>query len=192
MIVGYARVSTEEQNSDLQKQALLKAGCEEIFDEHGFSGMHIDRPKLKKVINSLKKGDVLVVWKLDRLGRSLSHLVTLIEGFAKNGIQFKSLTENIDTTSPGGTLIFHMMAAMAQFERNLMVERTKAGLAAAKNRGEIMGRPKKMNTERYEVAIQLLKEGKKKIPEIAHILKVSRQTIYNEIKRRKLLNPSLA
>lgn len=187
MIIGYARVSTEDQKLDLQKDALIKAGCEKIFDEHGFSGINIDRPNLIKTLNSLKGGDVLVVWKLDRLGRSLSHLVTIIEDLAKKGVQFKSLTENIDTTSPGGTLIFHMMAAMAQFERNLMIERTQAGLAAAKNRGEIMGRPKKMNTERYETAMQLLKEGKKTIPEVAHILKVSRQTIYNEIKRRKRL-----
>jgi len=184
MIVGYARVSTEDQKLDLQKDALIKAGCEKIFEDHGFSGRNTNRPGFKEVIDFLQKGDVLVVWKLDRLGRGLKQLVNTIEDLGEKGIQFKSLTDNIDTTTASGSLIFGIMAVLAQHERTIIVERTNAGLAAAKRRGILLGRKKKIGAERHDV-IKLYEDGKKTIPEIAHILKVSRQTVYNELKRRK-------
>lgn len=185
MIIGYARVSTEDQKLDLQKNALQKAGCEKIFEDFGYSGIKNNRPKLKEALDNLKKGDVFVVWKLDRLGRSLSHLVEMISGFSKQGIQFKSLTENIDTTSAGGTLTFHIMAAMAQFERDLIIERTNAGLEAAKKRGVLLGRRKKLNIERFEFAKKLIEGEGKTISEVARIMQTTRQTIYNEINRHK-------
>ena len=185
MIIGYARVSTDEQNMDLQIQALEKAGCHKIFSDHGFSGIQLNRPQLKEAINSLQNGDTFVVWKLDRLGRSLAHLVEMIKDFSNKGIQFKSLTENIDTTSPGGTLIFHIMAAMAQFERDLIGERTKAGLESARRRGELLGRRKKLNKARSDVVMQLLAENKT-AAEIAQIMQVAIRTVYYEISRRKL------
>lgn len=142
MKVGYARVSTDDQKVDLQRHALEKAGCDEIFVDHGISGEKADRAGLQKAINALRPGDMLVVWRLDRLGRSLINLVVLVNSLGTRGIKFRSLTESIDTGSFGGRLVFHLMAALAEFERSLISERTKAGMAAAKLRGKHAGRPR--------------------------------------------------
>jgi len=181
MLIGYARVSTNEQNLDLQKQALLKAGCEKIFEDQGLSGTKINRPALIEAIKLIQKGDVLVVWKLDRLGRSLSHLVTTIEDFSKKGIQFKSLTENIDTTTSSGSLVFGIMAVLAQFERSLIIERTNAGLASARKRGIILGRRKSITGDKSEIIEKLVQEGYSR-NYIAKFVNVSRYTLYKHLK----------
>lgn len=142
--VGYARVSTEEQKVDLQLNALKQAGCDQIFVDEGVSGAKADRVGLKKVLASLQPGDTLVVWRLDRLGRSLINLVSLMSELGSRGIEFYSLMENIDTTSAGGRLVFHLMAALAEFERSLISERTRAGMEAAKLRGIQVGRPRRI------------------------------------------------
>lgn len=141
--VGYARVSTEEQKVDLQLNALKQAGCDQIFVDEGVSGAKADRAGLKKALASLQPGDTLVVWRLDRLGRSLINLVGLMSELGSRGIEFYSLMENIDTTSAGGRLVFHLMAALAEFERSLISERTKAGMEAAKLKGIHVGRPRR-------------------------------------------------
>jgi len=142
--VGYARVSTEEQKVDLQLNALKQAGCEQIFMDEGVSGAKADRAGLKKALVSLQPGDTLVVWRLDRLGRSLINLVSLMSELGNRGIEFYSLMENIDTSSAGGRLVFHLMAALAEFERSLISERTKAGMEAAKLKGIHVGRPRRI------------------------------------------------
>lgn len=152
MIVGYARVSTEEQKLDLQIQALERAGCEGIEKDHGQSGANFARSGLETTMKLLKEGDTLVVWRLDRLGRSLSGLVSIMEELGRRGIQFRSITENIDTATSGGKLMFHMMAALAEFERSIISERTKAGMAAAKSRGKRLGRPRALTEEQLQQA----------------------------------------
>jgi DNA invertase Pin-like site-specific DNA recombinase len=152
MIVGYARVSTDEQKLDLQIRALENAGCEKIFSDQGISGYNFSRGGLKSAMRCLKKDGTLVVWRLDRLGRSLSGLVRLMEQLGDRGIHFRSVTENIDTGSSGGRLMFHMMAALAEFERSLISERTRAGMAAAKARGRIVGRPPALNYQQIQLA----------------------------------------
>ncbi|WP_080418378.1 recombinase family protein [Burkholderia ubonensis] len=142
MKIGYARVSTEEQCLDLQLSALKRAGCAAILSDYGVSGSRFDRPGLREALEMAKAGDALVVWRLDRLGRSLSHLVEVVSGLGKQGIEFVSLTESIDTRSPTGMLMFHMIAALAEFERSLISERTRAGMAAARARGAKFGRPR--------------------------------------------------
>lgn len=139
--IGYARVSTDVQRMDLQMDALRQAGCDHIFTDQGISGASTERPGLKQAMDMLQKGDTLVVWRLDRLGRSLVNLVEYVSNLGKQDIEFKSLTESIDTSSSGGKLLFHMIAALAEFERSLISERTKAGMAAAKLRGKHVGRP---------------------------------------------------
>ncbi|WP_080404081.1 recombinase family protein [Burkholderia ubonensis] len=150
--IGYARVSTEDQSLDLQMKALVDARCDLLFSDHGMSGISRSRPGLTAALEALSEGDIFVVWRLDRLGRSLSHMVTLIEQLGRRSIEFVSLTEHIDTRSSGGVLMFHMMAALAQFERSLISERTRAGLAAAKERGSRLGRPSAMTPEQQEQA----------------------------------------
>ncbi|MFM0375796.1 recombinase family protein [Paraburkholderia strydomiana] len=144
MRIGYARVSTDDQHLDLQLAALKNAGCDDIFTDKGISGARFSRPGLEQAMTTLSKGDTLIVWRLDRLGRSLTKLVELVDELGARGIQFVSLTECIDTTSPGGTLLFHIMAALAQFERSLIGERTRAGMLAAKARGKHVGRRRAM------------------------------------------------
>ena len=139
-LLGYARVSTTDQQPQLQVDALIAAGCYRVFTETA-SGARTDRPTLEQVLDQLRPGDTLVVWKLDRLGRSLRHLVDTVTGLAERGIGFRSLQEAIDTTTPGGKLVFHVFAALAEFERDLIRERTNAGLAAARARGRHGGRP---------------------------------------------------
>lgn len=140
MLIGYARVSTLEQREDLQVDALKKAGCERVYTDHA-SGSRASRPELDRMMEALREGDVLVVWKLDRLGRSVQNLVELMNRLHAMGVEFRSLTEGMDTTTPGGTMIFGMFAVMAQFERDLIRERTMAGLQAARARGHRGGRP---------------------------------------------------
>ncbi len=152
MKIGYARVSTEEQNLHLQIDALKKAGCDLLFSDHGTSGARFSRPGLDDALDTLKKGDTLVVWRLDRLGRSLRKLVELVDHLGNRGIEFVSLTECINTNSSGGVLVFHMMAALAQFERTLISERTRAGIAAARARGQQIGRRCSLTPDQCEEA----------------------------------------
>ncbi len=152
MIIGYARVSTEDQNMTLQIQALKAAGCVKIYTDQGYSGSLSSRPGLDSAMRRLKPEGKLVVWRLDRLGRSLSHLVKLMETLAKRRIKFHSITENIDTTSSGGRLVFHMMAALAEFERSLISERTRAGMIAARAEGKTVGRRPSLTPKQCEAA----------------------------------------
>ncbi|MGM1298497.1 recombinase family protein [Enterobacter hormaechei] len=147
MLIGYVRVSTNDQNTDLQRQALERAGCEQVFEEK-MSGTVANRPALKKLLRTLSEGDTLVVWKLDRLGRSMRNLVLLVDELRQRGIHFKSHTDSIDTSSPMGRFIFHIMSALAEMERELIVERTRAGLAAAREKGRIGGRRPKLTPGR--------------------------------------------
>ncbi|HLY29099.1 MAG TPA: recombinase family protein [Aggregatilineales bacterium] len=146
MRIGYVRVSKQDQNEELQADALQEANCERLFVDH-ISGSKFERKGLDDALTFLRKGDTFVVWKLDRAGRSLKHLIELLNTLQGCGIEFISLTEKIDTTTPGGKLIFHLMGALAEFERDLIRERTNAGLAAARARGRQGGRPRKLKTE---------------------------------------------
>ncbi|KGF68059.1 DNA resolvase [Hoeflea sp. BAL378] len=152
MKIGYARVSTEDQKLDLQIDALKKAGCVEIYSDHAVSGGSFNRPGLTKALDSLQGGDTLVVWRLDRLGRSLIHLVQLINELGTRDVHFQSLSELIDTASSGGRLVFHMMAALAEFVRSLISERTRAGMAAARRIGRHMGRKPILSDEELRSA----------------------------------------
>jgi DNA invertase Pin-like site-specific DNA recombinase len=183
MLVGYARVSTLEQNLDLQKDALTKAGCEQTFHDR-ISGAKSERPGLTQALDFMRDGDVLVVWKLDRLGRSLGQLIETVSLLGGRGIGFRSLTENIDTTSAGGKLIFHIFGSLAEFERDLIRERTQAGLAAARARGRLGGRPRAegLNDEKKLVLARSLYNDKNNtIDTICKILKVSRATLYRYV-----------
>jgi DNA invertase Pin-like site-specific DNA recombinase len=181
MLVGYARVSTQDQNLDLQKDALKKAGCERILVDQA-SGAKSERPGYNAAMQVLRKGDTLVVWRLDRLGRSLSHLLKIVKELEARQIDLKSLQESIDTGTSTGTLIFHMFGALAEFERNLIRERTMAGLTAAKARGKKGGRPKALDEYKREVAVKLYHEGKHTAQEVARIMGISRGTLYNYLK----------
>ena len=176
MKIGYARVSTDEQNLDLQLDELKAAGCENIFIDKGVSGSVMEREGLSQAIDATGEGDTLVVWKLDRLGRSLGFLCSLIEDLGKEGAGFHSLTDGIDTSTSGGTLIFHVMGAMAQFERDLIRERTKAGMKAAKRRGKHVGRPRALSEGQIQHAHEQIVQGKTK-REVAELLGVSPNTI---------------
>ncbi|HEI1766455.1 TPA: recombinase family protein [Escherichia coli] len=158
MLIGYVRVSTNDQNTDLQRNALNCAGCERIFEDK-ISGTKSDRLGLKKLLRTLSAGDTLVVWKLDRLGRSMRHLVTLIEELRQRGVNFRSLTDSIDTSTPMGRFFFHVMGALAEMERELIVERTRAGFAAARQEGRNGGRKPKLTVEQWEQAGRLIESG---------------------------------
>ncbi|WGS40709.1 recombinase family protein [Burkholderia sp. JSH-S8] len=157
MRIGYARVSTEEQNLDLQLIALEAAGCDPVITDHGVSGARFDRPGLQEVLALAQSDDTIVVWRLDRLGRSLSHLVEMMNGFRARGIHFMSLNEAIDTGTSAGMFMFHMIAALAEFERALIGERTRAGVAAARSRGQRLGRPRALDRHQIEQARDLLR-----------------------------------
>jgi DNA invertase Pin-like site-specific DNA recombinase len=180
MLIGYARVSTYEQTLTLQQDALTKAGCTKIFTDTA-SGAKVERKGLDEALNYVRKGDALVVWRLDRLGRSLPHLISTMTDLEERRIGFKSLTENIDTTTSGGKLIFHIFGALAEFERNLISERTTAGLTAARARGRIGGRPKALTRQRLSIAKELYDTGHP-IMDICRILKISKATLYRAIK----------
>jgi len=160
MRIGYARVSTEEQNLRMQLDALHAAACDRVFRDEGISAVARERPGLKRALRRLVPGDVLIVWKLDRLGRSLAHLIDVIGDLRDAGIGFQSLQEQIDTTSAGGRFYFHMLAALAEFERELIVERTRAGMAAAKRAGVRLGRPPKLTGEQIDKAREWIAAGK--------------------------------
>jgi DNA invertase Pin-like site-specific DNA recombinase len=179
MLIGYARVSTHDQTLTLQQDALTAAGCNKIFTDTA-SGAKTERKGLEAVLNFVRKGDTLVVWRLDRLGRSLPHLITTMTALEERGIGFKSLTENIDTTTSGGKLIFHIFGALAEFERNLIKERTQAGLVAARARGKKGGRPKAMTVQKRSIAQELYDAGHP-ILDICRTLKISRATLYRYI-----------
>jgi DNA invertase Pin-like site-specific DNA recombinase len=181
MIIGYARVSTLEQNKALQTDALDKAGCERLFTDHA-SGAKAHRPELDRLLDVIRDGDTLVVWKLDRLGRSVQNLVDLMTLLQSRGVGFRSLTENMDTTTPGGVLIFNVFAAMAQFERDLIRERTNAGLQAARARGHKGGRPSKLNDGERARIRELYQGGTLTVREIAKQYGVARNTIYNTVR----------
>lgn len=178
MIIGYARVSTDEQRLDMQLAALQESGCEKIFQDQGATGANMERQGLDAVLKALMPGDTLVVWRLDRLGRSLTDLVKLIEDLGDAGCEFRSLNEAIDTSTSGGRLIFHIMAAFAEFERNLISERTRAGLAAARQRGRRLGRPPiDLSELDLEEARRAIGEQQKNLQEIAARYRVSPSTL---------------
>jgi len=177
MNVGYARVSTEEQNLDLQLQALEAAGCVKIFKDHGLSGAARARPGLASALAHVKDNDVLVVWKLDRLGRSLSHLVEVIDALRQAGVGFRSLQEQIDTTSAGGRFYLHILAALAEFEREMISERTKAGMAAARRNGKHIGRPRKLTEAQIASARVMIDSGTETPASAAAMLEVNVSTL---------------
>ena len=178
MIYGYARVSTNHQDTELQLTALKSAGCEKTFEEHA-SGRKSNRPVLKRLIATMQPGDELVVWKLDRLGRSMRNLVLLVDELRQRGIHFKSLTDSIDTSSPMGRFIFHIMSALAEMERELIVERTRAGLAAAREKGRIGGRRPKLTPEQWAQAGRLILNGVDR-KQVAIIYDVAVCTLYKK------------
>ncbi|QBZ83845.1 DNA-invertase hin [Hydrogenovibrio crunogenus] len=182
MFVGYARVSTQDQNLELQVDALSKAGCEQTFKEK-ITGKSKDRPELSFCLKMLRAGDVLVVWKLDRLARSLKDLVEIISELEAKGVGFKSLTESIDTTSPGGKLIFHIFGALSEFEHSLIRERTLEGLKAARARGRKGGRKPSMTRSDVQKAAAMLKDPNITKKEVAEHFKVSRLTLNKSLTR---------
>ncbi len=180
MKVGYARVSTADQNPNLQLDALKASGCEKIITEK-LSGAAKSRPKLDKLLSSISEGDILTVWRLDRLGRSLPHLIACVIALEERGAHLRSLTEGIDTTTAQGRLTFGIMASLAKFERSLVVERTRAGLASAKLRGARIGRPKSMTPAQVRHARKLL-DGGERPQVVAASFGVSRSTLYRVLK----------
>jgi DNA invertase Pin-like site-specific DNA recombinase len=179
-LIGYARISTEDQNAQLQIDALKAAGCVKVFTDTA-SGSLASRPELDHMIDQLRPGDVVVVWRLDRLGRSLKNLITLVDDLAERGVGFRSLSESIDTTTANGKLFFFVMGALAEFERDLVRERTMAGLTAARARGRIGGRPPSMTPEKVMVARQMYSSREHTVEAIANTLGVSRKTIYRHL-----------
>ena len=179
-LLGYARVSTGEQELGLQYDALTAAGCARIFSDTA-SGALDDRPELARVLDHLRAGDTLVVWRLDRLGRSLRHLIDTVSMLAERGVGFRSLQESIDTTTPGGRLVFHVFGALAEFERDLIRERTNAGLAAARARGRKGGRPSVMTPDKLAVVREMYASGKHTVAAIAAVLGVSRASVYRHL-----------
>jgi DNA invertase Pin-like site-specific DNA recombinase len=177
MRIGYARVSTQEQNLDLQRDALKKAGCEKIIVDKA-SGKSETRAGLEKLREMVRRGDVIVVWRLDRLGRSLRHLIDVMTELEKEGIGFRSLQEEINTTTSGGKLVFHIFGALAEFERNLIKERTHAGLQAARARGRQGGRPKRLSAQQRALAVDLFRQKKHSIGEICSTLGITKPTLY--------------
>jgi len=188
MLIGYARVSTADQNPALQIDALKHAGCDRIFTDEGVGGSKTSRPELDKALDHLRQGDCLVVWKLDRLGRSLPHLIEAVGDLEKRGIQFRSLQETIDTSTPGGKLVFHVFCSLAEFERDLIRERTNAGLAAARARGRHGGRPSVLTSEQVKMGKTLAMNRDIPIGEICKQLGCSRATYYRQI--APLLKPA--
>ena len=177
--IGYARVSTEDQNPDLQLTALKQAGCTRLFTDRA-TGAHVQRPELKKCLKALAEGDTLTVWKLDRLGRSLRDLISLLDDLKARGVAFRSLTEAVDTTTPTGRAMWQMVGILAELERGLIQERTQAGRVAAMARGVKMGRKVLLSAQQVVHARQLLAQGEPH-DAVAHSLKVSRRTLYRAL-----------
>lgn len=191
MLLGYARVSTGEQNVELQISALKNIGCDRIFLDQGISGAKISRPSLDQMLNGLHRGDKIVVWRLDRLSRSLSDLLRIVKELDELGAGFQSLSEQIDTSTPAGTLMFHMLGALAEFERALISERTKAGMRVAHMRGKTLGRPPSLTPTQIALMQQLVSEGQP-MHKIAQQFGVSRSTIYRAIAKHHAVNENYA
>jgi DNA invertase Pin-like site-specific DNA recombinase len=189
MLIGYARVSTSDQDLRSQEDVLKSAGCEDIYTDV-VSGVKTARPGLHSAVSHLRKGDTLVVWRLDRLGRSLAHLIQTIKELSEKGIGFKSLQENIDTTTSGGQLIFHIFGALAQFERELIRERTNAGLKAARIRGRMGGRPVQLNKQEIRKLKKHYDKGDLSVMEICKLFNITKPTLYRYLKNesQKQLN----
>jgi DNA invertase Pin-like site-specific DNA recombinase len=181
MLIGYARVSTHEQTLALQQDALEKAGCEQIFTDR-VSGSKAERKGLTEALSHLRVGDTLVVWRLDRLGRSLRHLIDTITALNARGVGFKSLTENIDTTTSGGKLVFHIFGALAEFEREIIKERTLAGLASARSRGKVGGRPKALTVKEAQILRNMAADKSLAVSDICKTLGIGRTTFYRYVK----------
>ncbi|GHO71328.1 resolvase [Ktedonobacter sp. SOSP1-52] len=189
MKIGYIRVSKQEQNEALQRDALKEAGCEKYFSDK-MTGSTFERKGLEDTLAFIRPGDTLVVWKLDRLGRSLQDLIATLNGLQGHGVDFISLTENIDTTTPGGKLIFHLMGALAEFERDLIRERTNAGLAVARARGRVGGRPRKLTSNgKIALALRLFADPNHSIDDICSTLGISRSTLYRYVREQKAQTP---
>lgn len=186
MKYGYARVSTDEQNPELQLHALEAAGCEKIFKDEGISGATTKRPGLLKCLGALKKGDTLIVWKMDRLGRSLRDLIAILDDLRARGVTFHSLTEHIDTDTSTGRAMWQMIGVLAELERSMISERTRAGAKAAQRRGVKFGRKPKMTPQQIALARKLIDEGEERA-KVAALFKVGRKTLY-----RALNPPALA
>ena len=180
MLIGYARVSTQDQNPELQLDALKKGGCEKVFTEKA-SGAQRDRPQLTAALDYMREGDTLIVWKLDRLARSLKQLIETVEELERRGIGFRSLTEAIDTTTAGGKLVFHLFAALAEFERSIIRERTNAGLQAARERGRTGGRPPALSEKDIQEAKALLRDPEITVNQVAKRLSVAASTLYRHL-----------
>ena len=180
MRIGYARVSTNDQTFALQRDALALAGCKKVFADHGVSGAVASRPGLDQALKALHKGDTLVVWKLDRLGRSLSHLVQTIAELGERGVGFQSLQDPIDTTNAGGHLVLYIAASFAEFERSLAAERTRAGLTAAKRRGVKLGRKPSLTLDQLAHARRLIDQGESPRA-VARTLRVHHSTLYRHL-----------
>ena len=178
MLIGDARVSTDDQHLDLQRDALQKAGCERVFEDTA-SGAKAERIGLATRMAVLRAGDTVVIWRLDRLGRSLNDLIALVEQLDAAGVGLRSVQENIDTASIGGRLVFHWFGALAEFERNLICERTRAGLTAARARGRQGGRKKRLDPAKRAVALRLYHERQHTVEEICRMMGVGRSTLYN-------------
>jgi DNA invertase Pin-like site-specific DNA recombinase len=184
MKIGYARVSTQDQNLDLQKDALEKAGCKKIFVDE-ISGTVAKREGLEKAKEVLRQGDVLIVWRLDRLGRSIRDLIDWVTTLEEEGIGFKSLQESIDTTTSSGKLVFHIFAALAEFERNLIRERTNAGLAAARARGRLGGRKKSLNAKQRQQAVEMYERKNQTVKQICEMMNITKPTLYAYIREEQ-------
>lgn len=181
MLIGYCRVSTVDQHLRMQEDALKSMGCDEVFTDVA-SGVKADRPGLEKALNKLRAGDTLVVWKLDRLGRSIQHLIETVKNLQCKKIGFKSLQENIDTTTSGGKLVFHIFSALAEFERDLIKERTQAGLKAARARGRLGGRPVVLSQPQIKKLKRYYKKGELPVIEICKIFNITKPTLYRYLK----------
>ncbi len=182
MLIGYVRVSTSDQNLDLQLDALKQVGCNKVYQDVA-SGAKDDRVGLTEVLSYIRKGDTLVVWRLDRLGRSLRHLIDTINQINDQGSYFRSIQESIDTSTSGGKLIFHIFGALAEFERDIIRDRTNAGIEAARKRGRIGGRPKKMDEKKIALAKTLMADKSNSINDICDIMQVSKATLYRYLKK---------
>ncbi len=181
MNIGYARVSTIDQNLEMQLDALQNAKCEQLFQEK-ITGTKLDRPALMEALAYARTGDVLVIWKLDRLGRSLKDLLTIVNELEQRKIGLKSLQENIDTTTSTGKLVFHIFAALAEFEKDIIKERTNAGLKAARSRSRLGGRPKLLNEKQINLLRSLYQDQQTPVIEIAKMMNISKKSIYNYLK----------
>ena len=191
MKIGYARVSTADQNLDLQMDALEAAGCKKIYSDRGVSGAKAERPGLDKALEHIRRKDTLVIWKLDRLGRSLSDLLSIVEYLKERGANFLSIQDGFDTSTASGKMVFSVIGAMAEYERNLIRERTMAGLKAARARGRMGGRPKVLSKSQVKVAIALANDSELTINEICEQIGCSRSTYYRQVAPNLLSQPDV-